>query len=208
MIIAEILKFVYNNENIDKKKIENIDIISKLYELNSLTPNNIFLYMFRNHNKQLKISSNLIKTLIKKNEINLLNIFFNFSTFYDNQTILKFLLIYKNKEPNSTTKLQYMVFKMGYKIQPNIKGEYLYDTCIKGNEFSVKYLIKNGANINQIFSNGSTPLLAAYSNGNKTLIKYLKEKGAIVNKKDLVKACLNGDENLVRKLVEYELDVN
>jgi len=85
-IIFEILKFLYNNENI-YKKIENVDIISKLYELNRLGPKN-FLYLFENYSKQLRISSNLIKTLIKKNEINLLNIFFKYSTFYEEETIL------------------------------------------------------------------------------------------------------------------------
>jgi len=205
-IIFEILKFLYNNENI-YKKIENVDIISKLYELNRLGPKN-FLYLFENYSKQLRISSNLIKTLIKKNEINLLNIFFKYSTFYEEETILKFLFIYKNKESYSTTELQNMMSEMGHKIQPNRKGEYLYDTCREGNEFLVKYLIKNSANVNQIFSDGSNPLSAAYINGNKNIIKYLKQNGAKANLDDLFEACYNGNEILVRRLVEYEFDVN
>jgi len=103
--------------------------------------------------------------------------------------------------------------------------------CEKGHEAIVEYLIKNGADPNQIAEN--TPLIIACSKNNKNLVQCLIEHGADVNKNNrhfdnyssectnsnsiylkdnyttpLIVACQNNNENIITYLVDYRADVN
>ena len=54
-----------------------------------------------------------------------------------------------------------------------------------GRRKSVKYLIKNGANVNARDSNGKTVLMWAAQNGDKNIVKLLIDKGADIYATDI-----------------------
>jgi len=81
--------------------------------------------------------------------------------------------------------------------------------CKYEHEYIIKYLVKIGANVNQMNGDGNTPLTAACRNGNETLVKYLIGLGANVNiNGPLACACKNGNEALVKYLMKQGADVN
>jgi ankyrin repeat protein len=61
-------------------------------------------------------------------------------------------------------------------------GNTILMKAIENNDINgVKYLIKNGANINHQLKCGSTALMVAAVNGNLSIVKYLVKNGADVN---------------------------
>ena len=98
----------------------------------------------------------------------------------------------------------------------------------EGNFEVVKYLAENGANINEIennvrnnrymiktqmhnvllIQNGCSPIKAAASKGYFEIVKYLTEKGAIMNRDVLQKAIRYSHFKVVKYLAENGLDIN
>ena len=84
-----------------------------------------------------------------------------------------------------------------------------------GEDQIVKYLIQNGANVNEKLKNGDTILMWAASNGKIDIIKKLISHGAKINEKDvdgytaLFRAISTGNEKVVKLLVDIKsVDVN
>ncbi|ORX75655.1 ankyrin [Anaeromyces robustus] len=95
--------------------------------------------------------------------------------------------------------------------------------CKNENESLVKYLIKQGANVNGINNNVDKPLFFACEKQNETIVKILIEHGANVNvegkqyidRYSLLKiytplsiACEKGNESIVKILIEHGANVN
>jgi len=70
----------------------------------------------KNFTKYFSISSNLIKKLIKEEEISLLDIIFENLKFYDNEFILQFLLYYKNKTEIITSHIKQQISNIKFKV--------------------------------------------------------------------------------------------
>ena len=175
--------------------------------------------------KYLKVSSKLIKRLMKDKNVYLLDIIFKNLKFYDLDLVLMLLFIYNNKTAISTLDLNQLISNEKYKIIVDpccsiyLKkdvGKYLdmefKKKCI--NMYTIKYLIKHGVDINKIIWNDGTPLFIACEKGNKIIIKYLVEHGAYIDKgkkngeTPLFNACKNGNEVVVKYLVEKGADIN
>ena len=60
----------------------------------------------------------------------------------------------------------------------------LFSACLSGNENLVKYLIEQGADINEEGHRFETPLFNACKSGNENLVKYLIECGADISIKE------------------------
>jgi len=177
--------------------------------------------------KGFKVSGDLINLIIHKegnekteNIISFLERVFKYENF-DNFFILNLLSYYNYKKPISQLDLESIIIKEKGKLgkilnQKDIEGLSPLLIAVKNNNITLlKYLIENGADINDICSispnvaflnnyhhypynydsiiksYNETPLSIAFSNGNETLIKYLIEHGANVNIK--WKNC-NGEE--------------
>jgi ankyrin repeat protein len=78
----------------------------------------------------------------------------------------------------------------------------------------VKFLVENGANINETVNTGSTPLAVAMLAGNFEIADYLIQKKADINKADmmgmspLMWAVKDGNLKVVQYLVEHGAKVN
>ncbi|KAL6625855.1 ankyrin repeat-containing domain protein [Neocallimastix sp. 'constans'] len=192
-----------------------------IYKNGLLTSNSDILY----------ISSSLLRKLIIKNEIQLLNTIFGNFKFYGNDFIKMLLFQYKNKISTSLTSVngiignenlvKYLV-ELGADVNKENKFNEtpLYCACRKGNEKIVKYLIEHGANVNRgnekivkylvehgadvnkINQYNETPLYGACEEGNEKIVKYLVEHGANI------KIDERGNKNLVKYLVELGADIN
>ena len=85
---------------------------------------------------------------------------------------------------------------------------------ISGSPEIIKYLVEQGANVNEKDGHGNTALHFAANDGSWEIVKYLVEHGANVNEKDgdgntgLYKAAFSGSLEIVKYLVEYEVNVN
>ncbi|KAG4089402.1 ankyrin repeat-containing domain protein [Neocallimastix lanati (nom. inval.)] len=103
-----------------------------------------------------------------------------------------------------------------YFININIKR-----VCHEEKENIIKFLIRNGANVNNSNKDRKTPLgckkligpviylyLWHTKSGNENLVKYLVEIGADYGETPLFDACYSGNENLVKYLVENGVDIN
>jgi len=217
----EKVKTIYNKNN--KNNIEK-DIIYVIYNENKLNSER-FQFVIENCTDFLKISSSLIKKLIKDNNEELLEILFkNYIRFYDNQFILNLLIYYKNKTPISNFELYSVINNDKYKISIKLdktfprydSSYYLFNACQSGNEAAVKFLLKHGANlaINKGNKNNVTPLFAACQKGHIAVVKYLVEQGADINKENkdgytpLLIACRNEHITIVKYLVEQGADIN
>ena len=168
----EILKTSINN--INKNNLEKIDIPLEIYKNDFLTPNRLNFIM-KNCSDILFISSSLLKILIKKNKIQLLRIIFDNSKFYDNDFIKMLLFQYKNKRSIFVTDLNRIMSNDQYiiSINKNIKKfqDYFTRVCHEGKENIIKYLIGNGANVNNFNENHKTPLGCACEKGNEKISK-------------------------------------
>eukprot|EP00833_Pecoramyces_ruminatium_P003345 jgi/Orpsp1_1/1177377/evm.model.c7180000061226.1 len=230
-LIDSIAQFI-DNENFEKIKIlinynNNInkkDIVLELYNKYLLTPKKL-QFITEKCTKYINISSNLIKILLKNNNIKLLDIIFNFNKFFDNEYIKKLLFLYQKRISISTSDLNKQFEKYKIKISTDDcflsdfdKPDsviYLFSTCKNGNENLVKYLIKQGADINKKKKRGGeTPFFYACKSGNENLVKYLIEQGADINKVNVVGetilfyACKSGNENIVKYLIECGENIN
>jgi len=114
-LINKIIDIVDSNNIIKLKQLsknDNVDIIFKLYEKGLLTRERL-----KHIIKYIKVSSNLIKQLMKDNEINLLDIIFSTLKFYDNDFIIRELLLYyKNQEAMSTSDIEQKISIEKFKI--------------------------------------------------------------------------------------------
>jgi len=92
--------------------------------------------------------------------------------------------------------------------------ESLFEAVISNNLSNVEYAIKNGADVNKQYEDGSTPLLWAVSQGNLDIVIHLIEQGAKINKgtidgiTPLYIATRNGYEAIVKYLIEHGADIN
>ena len=92
--------------------------------------------------------------------------------------------------------------------------ESLFEAVISNNLSNVEYAIKNGADVNKQYEDGSTPLLWAVSQGNPDIVIHLIEQGAKINKgtidgiTPLYVAVRNGYEAIVKYLIEHGANIN
>ena len=214
---------------IDNKNKKEIEILFKKYNLCNIKEYDIILEIYKhkllyferlqfiieNCTDYITISSNLIKELMKNEEISLLEIIFKkYLKFFDNEAIINLLTLYKNKTAISDLALHQLVDNDKYKFSECKKPYYFHNVCKSGNELIVRYLVKLGANINKENIVGETPLFEACSSGNEHLVKYLIKLGADINKENnngktpLFNACSSGNELLVKYLVELGLNIN
>ncbi|KAL6636217.1 ankyrin repeat-containing domain protein [Neocallimastix sp. 'constans'] len=214
------IKLIQNNESVN-------DIVYEIYKKGLLTTERL-QFIVKNDNI-FKVTSSLLKQLLKDNKLRLLDIIFNNFKFFDTDCIIKLILIYKNNIPKSTVELNKLI--NNYSISTEKDSEnifyyehancvscvYLINACKSGKIGLVKYLIEHGADINKEGINGETPFFYACSSGNENLVKYLIEKkGADINKENrskgetpLFNACSSGNENLVKYLIEQKgVDMN
>jgi len=223
------IKFLVDKE-INVEKNRNTDIVFEIYNNNFLTIGRL-LFIVKHCTKYLNISSNLVKKLIEKEEVDLLDIIFDAFSFFDNQFILCLLNHYKNKTSILLSDLiqqiekykiliknnefYYSIILDQHLIIANKSVKYLFSACENGNENMVKYLIEHGVNINGENCFGETPLFYSCRRGNEKMVKYLIGHGADINKKTkfhkkplLFNACGSGIESFVRYLVEHGFDIN
>jgi len=73
-------------------------ILFEMYKINFLRSEQL-IFIFEGKHNPLKISSNLIKILIQKNEFSLLNVLLRNLNYFDNETILKFCYDYQYQNP-------------------------------------------------------------------------------------------------------------
>ncbi|KAL6598127.1 hypothetical protein U3516DRAFT_481169, partial [Neocallimastix sp. 'constans'] len=73
-------------------------------------------FILKNDYDDLKVSSILIKQLIKDNNVQLLDVIFNNLKYYDNSFILNLLTHYKDKRPLSESVLKNLMSNERYKI--------------------------------------------------------------------------------------------
>eukprot|EP00833_Pecoramyces_ruminatium_P012865 jgi/Orpsp1_1/1186897/evm.model.d7180000053948.1 len=108
--------------------------------------------------KYFNISPNLVKKLIKDENVTLLDIIFSHFKFYDNAFIMNFLLDnYKNKIAISTSNLNQKITNEKFQISINVDysfnniGKYLINECSKKdiNIYIIKYLVEHGVDINE-----------------------------------------------------------
>ena len=93
-------------------KIREKDKILEEYNEKKLTPERLKSLINDNHH----VSSSLIKSLIKENEMELLKIIFDNSKFYDDDFIKQLIYQYKYKTLISTKELNQEISKDKYKI--------------------------------------------------------------------------------------------
>jgi len=226
--INEIEELVKNN---DRNGACGKDIVFVMYEKNLLTIKRL-KFIFGNCNRYLNVSSNLIKRLIKESKTNLLDVVLDNFKFFDNEFIIKLLVHYKTKNPISISSLNQQIEKYKFPVEENNSFRelcpngniYLVNACGKGQYELVRYLIENGADINEAYEedtgsmdgeNDKTPLYKACERPkNEKIVKYLIKHGANVNKNTKYKetplhaACQCGDKNIVKCLIENDADIN
>jgi len=91
----------------------------------------------------------------------------------------------------------------------------LFMACTNGSAPMIELLIRAGANVNSVKSNGTTPLMTAAASGSADAVKVLLEHGANVNAKETVHgqtalmfaAALNRDA-VIRVLMSHHADPN
>ena len=106
-------------------------------------------------------------------------------------------------------------FKTKYKNITNTEGNtLLHLACYENNVEIVRFLLKNGADINKEDKNGFTPLYLACYENNVEIVRLLLEKDADINKEDkdgntpLHVACYENNVEIVRLLLEKDADIN
>jgi len=157
-----------------------------MYEIKKLNSKRLE-FIIENCTNYMTISSKLINTLMKNNNIELLNIIFKkHLKFFDKDCILNLLFCYNNQTPLSDADLYPQINSEKYKISVKWNMDfyeynssyYLFNACKSGNKIDIY-----GAIVNKIDIYGKTPFIYACRNGNVALVKYLVEHGARVKKK-------------------------
>jgi len=224
---------------VDKKNIKKIkyllnnndtsitDIVYEIYRKGFLSIKRLeFIIEKGQRTDGIIISSDLIKKLIRRKEVTLLNIIIFNMYFFDVEIIKKLLLLRKNRIKVSKQYLYKLLEK--YRIihvNENLNSKYflahqygykkyLYFALKEKNENAINFLIKHGINVNIKFKLGQTPLMFACWCGFEKVVKYLIKHGAIVNNVDvygktpLIYACIIANEVIAKLLVENGADVN
>jgi len=110
------LEILYNKNK--KNNIEK-DIVYEIYNSNELNSERL-LFIIENCSSYLDISSYLIKTLMKDNNKELLEIIFNnHLKCFDNAFIIKLLIHYKNRIPISISYFYTLLIMINIKYQLN-----------------------------------------------------------------------------------------
>ncbi|KAG4086158.1 hypothetical protein H8356DRAFT_1357339 [Neocallimastix lanati (nom. inval.)] len=129
---------------------------------NGLLTSNRLNFMIKKYSDILYISSSLLKKLIIKNEIQLLNIIFGNFKFYGNDFIKMLLFQYKNKISTSLTSVNGIMSNDQYNISINHSTEnfqdYFVKLCKDGKDNIIKYLIEHGADVNKANKFNMSPL--------------------------------------------------
>eukprot|EP00833_Pecoramyces_ruminatium_P017664 jgi/Orpsp1_1/1191696/evm.model.d7180000087892.1 len=179
--IDEIKKLIHSNTNIN-----NNEILYEIYNRNYLYHGRLH-FIIEHCTEYIPVSSNLLKILIKDNNVKLLRIIFKKFEYFDIEFIKTLLFYYKNQNPISTTDLNQQISK--YRISINLNNinkkyfitEVLNNACANGKEAIVKYLTRLGAKINRGNKNGETPLFFACKSGNENLVRFLIYTGKYRN---------------------------
>jgi len=204
--INEIENLINNDKKYNEKTV-----LLELYNKSLLTREGL-QFIIENCYQYFNITTTLIKKLMKDNNVGLLDIIFNHLKFFDNETIMNFLLYHKNKTPISTKDLNQQISNEKNKIlthttYSNNSDKYLFNACNSGNETIVKRLVKYGVDINSVHNEvytGSTPFFYAGKSGNLSLVKYLIKLGADIHKENkkgetiIFSSCESGNEDLVK----------
>jgi len=134
------------NNDINKKNIDYEIFIRDILTTKRLQ------FIIRNESKGFRISSNLIKFFIKNCLSNYLDIIFENFKFYDNEFIISFCILSKNKIPKPNLFLNNQILKEKYKIsivngyindKERIISHYLVNCSSEGKEHLVKYLVEH-----------------------------------------------------------------
>ncbi|KAL6635594.1 hypothetical protein U3516DRAFT_500399, partial [Neocallimastix sp. 'constans'] len=135
---------------------------------NSLLTTERLHFIIRKCTSYLYVSISLMKKLINDNNTELLLFILKHLSFFDNELVLKLLLLYRNKTPISDIDLIQQISNEKYKIiNKNYKNPFfhinncLVRVCRNGNFYAMRYLIKLGANINQETKDGKAPIISA-----------------------------------------------
>jgi len=210
-----------NNNEVKQLTIKNDEIEN---EKNNQLINERLLFIIKNSTSQLDVFSSLVTNLMKDNNKYLLEtIFERYLKFFDNEMIIKLLSYYRNRIPISNSDLYKQLDNDKYKISTELNENifvkydssyYLFNACLLGNKFMVKYLVEHGADIKIKDKNNRMAFSNACESGNEHLVRYLVRLGADINHEDndgktpLFNACWSGNENIVKYLVEHGADVN
>jgi len=226
------IKILSNSININDKN----DIIFELYN-NELLTSKRLNFIVNNCTKYFNVSSNLIKKLMKEKETILLDIIFNHLKFFDNEIILQFLFYYKNKKAISISALNQQISNEKYKISTSISFSALEQRILEEEisnriYFFVKKKIKILHTSYYRDIHKYINIECSKKDIRMNMIKYLIEHGTDINKSICVSvkfdfpkkfyylpgqyfyftplnsACKNGNEALVKLLVEHGADVN
>jgi len=114
----------------------------------------------------------------------------------------------------SKGKYEISKFLLDNGANPNVGPIPLAPCSWNGDLKLVKLLVKYGASVNELYG-GVSLLSLASCNGQIEVLKYLLKKGAIVNTTNhndgstpLTQACRKGHTTVIKKLIEFEADVN
>lgn len=83
-----------------------------------------------------------------------------------------------------------------------------------GNEYNFKYLVENGANINQVDKDGKTPLIIAIDKRINEIVIYLIDKGANIDQEDndgntaLFHSVMTGNYDITKHILERGASLN
>ncbi len=139
---------------------------------------------------------------------------------WNSDAILPFLCAYKNKHRWSDKILHMHIDPLRKKLAKildirDTEGNIPLSIASRNNNILlVKYLVEQGADVNQKDAYGETSLFAAVRKSSENIVTYLIEQGADVNQKNacgetsLFAAVRRGNENIVKYLVEHGADVN
>jgi len=198
------------------------DILLKMYKYESyIIKRNIYRFqcVITNCIQYLNIS-NLVKILIKDENITLLDIIFNNLQFFNIENIIQLLYYYKNRTAISSSDFNQQIGKFKFltdtEYSDNSVGKYLINECTKKdiNICLIKYLVEHGIKLNYKNKKGEPALYIVCKSDNEKIIKYLVEHGADTNAKNekdctpLFIACENGNESVVKYLVEHGAHIN
>ena len=139
-----------------------------------------FEFIIENSTNYLNISSDFVKSLMKINNKELLELLFkNYLKSFDNYFIINLLNYYKNQIHISNTNLYPQnnseKFKLSVEVNEDLSefnsSYYLFNACQSGNEIIVKFLLKHGADMSVKDENDRIAFFRACESGNEYLVK-------------------------------------
>ncbi|OUM61539.1 hypothetical protein PIROE2DRAFT_12452 [Piromyces sp. E2] len=214
------------NENFSNNKFKSVffekekGIMYHIYVRNLLTLSRLkkIISITEETKVEFKVSIELLSILLQKNEIKLLKILINHLLF-SNSFVLSLLYYYKYKKSLANLKLKNMISKEKEKVDLNQLYNSDYYTlldyaCEKGYETIIKYLVKQGADINKENILGETPLFFACRSQNVNVVKGILENGTNINKENILGetplfiACEIKSEGIAEYLIDYGAEIN